>query len=91
MIHDHPNQRKGWAMCTKWNIEYFARIGLVSTYQYYYGKQFGYTVEDYIEHMKEKQYKKYQKKLQKAKDKGQEYFTSILVRKMNYAQRLATY
>lgn len=91
MIHDHPNQRKGWAMCTKWNIEYFARIGLVSTYQYYYGKQFGYTVEDYIRYMKEKQQKKYQRKLQRAKERGQEYFTSTLVRKMNYAQRLATY
>lgn len=91
MIHKHPTQRKGWAMCTKWNIEYFARIGLVPAFQYYYGKQYGYTIEDYLEYMKNKQRKKYERKIQKAKERGQEYFTTNLVRKMNYAKRLATY
>ena len=91
MIHKHPSQRKGWAMTTKWNNEFFARIGLVPAFQYYYGQQFGHTLEDYIAYMKEKGQKKYKRALQRAKEKGQEYFTPDLVRKKNYAQRLATY
>lgn len=41
--------------------------------------------------MKEKQKKKQERQIQRAKEKGQEYFTSNRVRKMIYAQRLATY
>lgn len=41
--------------------------------------------------MKEKQQKKHKRKILKAKEKGQEYYTPDLVRKMKYAQRLATY
>jgi RNA-directed DNA polymerase len=91
MIHKHPSQRKGWAMTTKWNIEFFVRIGLVATFQYYYGKQYGYTPESYIEYMKNKQDKKLQKKIQKAKERGEEYYTPDRVRKINYVQRLTKY
>lgn len=89
MIHDHPNQRKGWAMSTKWNNEYFVRIGLVPAFQYYYGKQNGHSVDDYLEYMKEKQIKKYKRAVQRAKERGQEYFTPNRVRKVNYARRIA--
>lgn len=91
MIHHHPSQRKGWAMSTKWNNEFFARIGLVPAFQYYYGQLFGHTIEDYIAYMKEKGQKKRRKALERAKEKGREYFTPDRVRRMNYAQRLATY
>ncbi|MBM4761881.1 group II intron reverse transcriptase/maturase [Bacillus sp. B15-48] len=91
MIHKHPSQRKGWTMTTKWNIEFFVRIGLVATFQYYYGKQYGYTPESYIDYMKKSQEKKQQKKVQKAKERGREYYTPDRVRKMNYAQRIAKY
>lgn len=91
MIHKHPSQRKGFAMNTKWNIEFFARIGLVAAFQYYYGQQYGHTIDDYISYMKEKGRKKYETALKRAKEKGQEYFTPNLVRKMQYAKRLATY
>ncbi|MFD2215619.1 group II intron reverse transcriptase/maturase [Metabacillus endolithicus] len=91
MIHDHPSQRKGYAMNTKWNIEYFTKIGLVPAFQLYYGKQFGHTLDDYIQYMKEKQKKKQQKQIQRAKERGEEYYTPERVRKMNYAKRLATY
>ena len=36
MLHKYPSQRKGWAMSTKWNNEYFARIELGSAFYYYY-------------------------------------------------------
>lgn len=89
MIHNHPTQRKGWAMNTKWNNEYFVRIGLIPAFYYYYEKLYGHTVENYLEYMKEKQTKKYKRAIQRAKEQGQEYFTPNLVRKMNYAQRIA--
>ncbi|SOC45111.1 group II intron reverse transcriptase/maturase [Ureibacillus acetophenoni] len=91
MIHKHPSQSKGWAMSSKWTIEYFTRIGLVPSFQYYYGQQYGHTTEDYISYMKQKGKKKYENALKRAKEKGQEYFNPERVRKMNYANRLATY
>jgi RNA-directed DNA polymerase len=91
MIHHHPSQRKGHAMKTKWSNAFFALIGLVPSYWYYYHKIYGFTLESYIDKMKEKQQKNYKADLQRAKEKGQEYFTPDRVRKMRYAQRLATY
>ena len=90
MIHNHPTQRKGHAMKTRWNNEYFARIGLVSAYWLYNSKQFGYTIEQYIEYIKKKQKSKQIREIERAKEKGQEYFTPDRVRKMQYAQYLAT-
>lgn len=86
MIHDHPSQRKGHKMKTKWGIEFFARIGLVPTFQYYYGKQYGHTIEGYIQYMKEKQEKKYKRALQRAKERGEKYFTPKTVQMINCAQ-----
>jgi RNA-directed DNA polymerase len=91
MIHKHPNQRKGSAMKTKWNNEFFAMIGLIPSYWYYYHKIYGYTLESYILRMKEKQQNKQEKRILKAIEKGQEYYTPDRVRKIKYAQRLATY
>ena len=91
MIHNHPSQRKGQAMKTKWNNEFFSRIGLIPSYWLYYRKQFGYTIGEYIELQREKQKKHHQRKLQRAEERGQEYYNPDRVRKMLYAQRLATY
>lgn len=89
MLHKHPSQRKGWAMGTKWNNEFFVKIGLNPAFYYYYEKLYGYTVADYLKYMKERQTKKYKRVIQRAKEKGQDYFTPNLVCKMNYAQRIA--
>lgn len=43
MIHKHPTQRKGQAMKTKWNNEFFARIDLIPPYWLYYHKVHGLT------------------------------------------------
>lgn len=91
MIHKHPSQRKGWAMSTKWNNEYLARVGLIPAFWLYYNYQYGHTIEDYIEYMKNKQKKKHNREVQKAKERGQNYYNSERVRKINYAQRLATH
>lgn len=91
MIHDHPSQRKGHAMKTRWNNEYFARIGLIPAYWLYNSRQFGYTIEQYIDYMKMRQKKHHTNKVNRAKEKGQEYYTPDRVRNMQYAQRFATY
>jgi len=88
MIHQHPSQRKGWLMSTKWNNEYFAGIGLIPSYWYYYHKIYGFSLISYIQRMKEKQRAKHTKRIQRAKEKNQEYYTPDRVRKMNYAQRI---
>jgi group II intron reverse transcriptase/maturase len=85
LIHRHPTQRKGMAMNTRWNIEFFAKLGLVSAFQHYYGKQYGHTVEDYVEYMKSKGQKKLQRAIERAKEKGEEYYNEYRLRKMKNA------
>lgn len=88
MIHQNPSQRKGWLMSTKWNNEYFARIGLIPSYWYYYHKIYGFSLQSYIQRMKEKQRSKLAKRIQRLKEKGQTYYTPDRVRKMTYAQQI---
>lgn len=90
MIHRHPTQKKGWAMSVRWNNEFFIRIGLVPAFWLYYNKQFGYTLDDYIEYTKSRQKKKQNRAVQRAKERGKEYFTPSRVRKMQYAWQLAS-
>lgn len=91
MIHKHPSQRKGHAMKTKWNNEFFAHIGLIPAHWLYIHVQYGYSLDDYLNYMKTRQTAKQQRKVQKAKERGEDYYTPERVRKMQYAQRLATY
>ncbi len=91
MIHKHPSQRKGHAMKTKWNNEFFARIGLVPAHWLYIHEQYGYSLEEYLDYMKRRQTVKQERKVQKAKECGEEYYTPDRVRKMQYSQRLATF
>ncbi|NHW39012.1 group II intron reverse transcriptase/maturase, partial [Paenibacillus aceris] len=91
MIHKHPNQRKGYAMQTKWNNEFFVRIGLIPAFWLYYQKQNGQTLEDYIQYMQNKQKTKIAQKIERMMKRGQEYYTTERVRKIQCAQRLATY
>ncbi|MGD6857647.1 group II intron reverse transcriptase/maturase [Bacillus infantis] len=90
MIHHHPSQRKGHAMKTKWNNEFFVKIGLVPSYWYFYSKVHGLTLETYLQQMREKQRKKQARAYQRAKEKGQEYFTPDRERKIKCAHGLAT-
>ncbi|SFM19348.1 hypothetical protein SAMN03159341_1201, partial [Paenibacillus sp. 1_12] len=75
----------------KWNNEFFVRIGLIPAFWLYYEAQYGYTLENYTQYMKDKQKAKSASRLAKMKERGQEYYTPERVRKMQYAQRLATY
>jgi len=86
MIHDHPSQRKGYAMKIRWNNEYFARIGLMLAYWLYNSTEFGYN----IDYMNKNQKKKQASAIERAKEKGQEYYTPDRVCKMQCAWKLAT-
>mgnify|MGYP001945386787 CR=1 FL=1 len=90
MIHRNPTQRKGMAMKTKWNIEFFARIGLVSAFQHYYGEQYGHTIEDYVNYMKEKAQKKLKRAKERAKEKGEVYYSKWRLQKMKNASTIRT-
>lgn len=46
VIHDNPSQRKGYARTTKWNNEFFVKIGLIPSFWLYYEAQYGYTSKD---------------------------------------------
>ena len=78
-------------MKTKWNNEFFARIGLIPAFWLYSSKQYGHTLEDYLAYMKNKQKTSQARKEQRAKEKGATYYTPELVRNMQYVQRLAKY
>jgi len=83
MIHKNPCQRKGWLMTSKWNNEYFVKIGLIPGHWLYYNKMWGYSLEMYLEKITAKSKTKLEKKIKKLKEKGQEYYTPNLVSKIN--------
>lgn len=90
MIHQNPSQRKGWLMTSKWNNEYFVRIGLIPSHWLYYNKMWGYSIEQYLEKLTQKSKKKTERNIQRMKEKGQEYYTPDRILKMNAVKALAT-
>jgi RNA-directed DNA polymerase len=90
MIHKHPSQRKGYTMQTKWSNEFFVRIGLIPAFWLYYHKQNGQTLDEYIQYLKNKQQTKRAQEIERMKKRGQEYYTTERVRKIQCAHRLAT-
>ena len=75
MIHKNPSQRKGWLMTSKWNNEYFARIGLIPGNWLFYDKMWGYDLEVYISRIKAKGKEKLEAKIANKAKRGQEYYT----------------
>lgn len=89
MIHKNPCQRKGWLMTNKWNNEYFVKIGLVPSHWLYFNKMWGYSIEKYLEKITAKNKVKVQRKIEKLKEKGQEYYTPDRISKINAVKALA--
>lgn len=86
MIHKHPTVRKAYGMCYKWSIEFFARIGLVPSRWWFYFKMWGtYTIEMYVEKQKHGNKVIMNKRIQKLKVQGKEYYTKERLKKMDYA------
>lgn len=86
MIHKHPTVRKAFGMCYKWNIEFFARIGLIPSKWWFYYKMWGtYTIEKYVEYHMHRNKVDMDKRIQKLKVQGKEYYTKERLKKMDYA------
>ena len=89
MIHKNPCQRKGWLMTSRWNNEYFVKIGLIPCHWLYYNKMWGYTLEMYLEKITAKSKAKLERQIKKLKEKGQEYYTPDRVSKINAVKSYA--
>lgn len=86
MIHKHPTVRKSYGMRYKWNIEFFARIGLVPSKWWFYYKMWGtYTIEKYVETHMQRNKAYMDKHIQKRKDQGIVFYTKERLKKMDYA------
>ena len=86
MMHKHPTVRKAYGMCYKWNLEFFARIGLVPSKWWFYFKMWGtYTIDNYVVYHTQRNKANLNKQIQKLKDQGKEYFTKEKLKKMDYA------
>ncbi|WP_243357421.1 group II intron reverse transcriptase/maturase [Bacillus litorisediminis] len=84
-IHKHPNQRKEKKMRSKWNNEFFVRIKLIPSYWLYLNKVYDYTIDAYLAEMKAKGKRKVQRAINRAKEKGEEYYTPHRLQKMQNA------
>lgn len=86
MMHKHPSVRKAYGMCYKWNLEFFARIGLVPSKWWFYFKMWGtYTIDNYVVYHMQRNKANLNKQIQKLKDQGKEYFTKEKLKKMDYS------
>lgn len=86
MLHKHPTVRKAYGMCYKWNLEFFACIGLVPSKWWFYFKMWGtYTMDKYVEYHMQRNKANMNKYIQKLRDQGKEYFTNDKLKKMDYA------
>ena len=89
MQHKHPNMKKAWLMTSRWNIEFFCNIGLISSNWLYYNKIYGYTIEQYIEKQTGHIRKKKERYIEKMKAKGIKYYDKIRINKMRSAGVIA--
>lgn len=86
MIHKHPTVRKAFGMCYKWNIEFFARIGLIPSKWWFYYKMWGtYTIEKYVEYHMHRNKVDMDKRIQKSKELGIAFYTKERLKKMDYS------
>lgn len=86
MIHKHPSVKKAFGMCYKWNIEFFARIGLIPSKWWFYYKMWGtYTIEKYVEYHMHRNKVDMDKRIQKSKELGIAFFTNERLKKMDYS------
>jgi hypothetical protein len=67
---------KGHKMKNKMRYRFLCEDWISSSMSIYYEKQYGHNIKYYIKYMKEKQVKRNKRKLQRAKERGEIYFTA---------------
>lgn len=86
MLHKHPTIRKAMGMKTKWNIEFFVKIGLVPSKWLFYNKLWNnYSLENYLDREMKRNKDGYRKVIKAYKEQGKVYFTKARLMKMDYA------
>jgi len=88
MVHKNAGQRKGHLMKTRWNNEFFARIGLIPASWLYLSTVNGYTLTAYLEELRAKTRRKLTQTIQRYKAQGKEYYTPQRLQHMHNAQRV---
>ena len=73
-------------MKTKWNIEFFVKIGLVPSKWLFYNKLWNnYSLENYLDREMKRNKDGYKKVIKAYKEQGKVYFTKARLMKMDYA------
>jgi hypothetical protein len=90
MQHKHPNVRKGFQMVHKWNVAYFCGIKLIPSNWLYYNKMYGYKMEDYIARQTQNWKKRTEKRIEKLKAQGKEYYTGSRLKGIAFNKNLVT-
>ena len=73
-------------MKTKWNIEFFVKIGLVPSKWLFYNKLWNnYSLENYLDREMKRNKDGYRKVIKAYKEQGKVYFTKARLMKMDYA------
>lgn len=85
MIHKHPTVKKTQGMKTKWNIAFFAKIGVIPGNWYYFNRMYGYTIEMYVEKQQSKNKRRLKNYIEKLKGEGKHYYTKARQTKISYA------
>lgn len=88
MFHKHPIVRKGMRMNHKWNIAYFCRIKLIPAPWLYYNIMWDYPIEKYIERQTSNNRKKFEKRIERFKNLGKEYYTKARLDAITYSKSL---
>jgi RNA-directed DNA polymerase len=90
MIHKHPKVRKGYLMTNKWNIEYFCKAKLIPSEWLYYSTSVGFTMEEYIDTCAKRGKMKLERKIEKMKSDGREYYTKERLENIAKCQAMAS-
>lgn len=84
-MHKHPSQIKEYKMRYKWNNEFFISIKLIPSLWLYLNKAFGHSLEDFMLDRRKKAKRHYELAKLRSKKRGEEYFSTHRLQKMQNA------
>lgn len=86
MLHRHPTIRKSFGMKIKWNIEFFAKIGLIPANWYYFNHMYNYSIEMYVERQQSKNKTSNKRKFKEMLSDGVNLYSKQRLLKISYSQ-----
>lgn len=85
MLHKHPTVRKAFGMTVKWNIAFFAMIGLKPAYWHYFNTMYGYPIELYVQRQQGINKEVTKNRMEKYRKAGIKYYTKQRNKKIAYS------